>query len=169
MLCFSLSFIHALSWRKNNEISSLTLISRTCANTGTYDAQGQFGGIAGPETMQSPAAAGKYFHLASGGVAPSCDLSSLVVDLHLQRHIKAVVTARSLRSIELYCLLIEQFALARETRSSGARKSAQGCILPHVKVIRWPQLNRQLIESLCHKAALFPSDLPFGLRVGNPC
>lgn len=122
-------------------------------STGTYDAQGQFGVSQAPKTMQSPAAAGKYFHLASGGVAPSCDRPLLVVDLHLQRHIKAVVTARSLRSIELYCLLIEQFALARETRRSGAHKSARGCILPHVKVIRWHQLNRQLIESLCHKAA----------------
>lgn len=76
--------------------------------------------------MLSPAAAGKYFHLAPGGMAPSCDRSVLVVDLHLQRDIKALVTARSLRSIELYCLLIEQFALARETRRSGAHKSAQG-------------------------------------------
>lgn len=167
MLCLSLSFIHSLSWKKKKNLHSgqggsqtikwsvLSHSSRVFVpiSTGTYDAQGQFGVSQAPKTMQSPAAAGKYFHLASGGVAPSCDRPLLVVDLHLQRHIKAVVTARSLRSIELYCLLIEQFALARETRRSGAHKSARGCILPHVKVIRWHQLNRQLIESLCHKAA----------------
>ena len=52
--------------------------------------------------------------------------SLLVVDLHLQRNIKAEVTARSLRSIELYCVPIEQFALSRETRRVGALQSARG-------------------------------------------
>lgn len=71
-------------------------------------------------------AAGKCFHLETGGTAPSCDRPLLVEDLHLQRDFKEEVTARSLRSIELYCFPIEQFALSRKTRRDGAPESAQG-------------------------------------------
>lgn len=109
----------------------------------------------------------KYFPLAAAGVAPSCDRALLVVVLHLQRDIKAEVTARSLRSIELYCFpdwTIRTFLKDAEGRRP---RVCQRCVLPHIEVIRWLQLNRWLIESLCHKVAVCRVHLWFAIRIGN--
>jgi len=62
-------------------------------------------------------------------------LPPLVVDLHLQRDIKAEVTARSLRSIALNCVPIELFALTWKTQRDGAFRSAWGVYCHTLKLL----------------------------------
>lgn len=89
---------------------------------------------------------GKYFHLASGGVAPSCD------SLRACNCRSESSKGTSKRWLSGNCEIIEihwaplsaDGTLGTFSRYSHERrpKVCQRCILPHVKVIRWPQLNR---------------------------
>lgn len=55
--------------------------------------------------------------------------------------------------IEIHWALLSADRTVRTCPRDAEERRPQvcpGCVLPHVKVIRWHQLNRQLIESLCH-------------------